>query len=177
MKKLELNEIITKIPHRINEWMWMFYAISFYDLLEWEFDFDVYLPKYKCNLQREYIWTNEQKSEFLLSCIKWITSWMTPFCLIEDRKNWRKVEVIDWKQRLLTLIWLLKWEVFIEFNWNKYYWNDLSKECQYNISRHWIKSNIWFAFDWWTDDDKLNWFKKVNFTWTPLDKKHLNKFN
>jgi len=176
MATLQLEDIYKKIPHRINEWMWNFLSISFEDILDWEFDFDIFLPTYGKNLQRPLVWTQEQKSEFLISCLKWITSWMTPFCLIEDRDNWKKAEVIDWKQRLSTLIWFLKWEIFIDINGNKYFWNDLSKECKYRISWHWIKSNIWFAYDWWTDDDKLNWFKQVNFAGTPQDKDYMNSF-
>ena len=106
---------------------------------------------------------------------------MTPFCLVQlndwlDKDRTRKYQVIDWKQRLMTLIWFIKWEFPLFFNWNNYYRNDLDDRIQYEISRHSIKSNIAYDFDWLTDDDKLERFKRVNFTGTPMDKEHLDKF-
>lgn len=182
MKKLELSDVICKVPHRINEWMWMFTWIWFKDLLRYNFDFDVYLPTYKMALQRPYVWSNEQKSDFIISCIKWITKWMTPFCFIQHIKGGEysqedtKLEVIDWKQRLLTLIWLLKWEVAVIIDWKEYYWDDLSEDVKYKITWNDIKSNVWFEYQGWTDKDKINWFKNINFSWTPMDKEHIGKF-
>jgi hypothetical protein len=177
MKKLEITDVVQTIPHYINEWIWLFIWIWFKDLLNTRFDFDVKLDTYWLNLQRKYVWNDLQKSEFLLSIIKWNTKWITPFCLIETNE-WddKYFQVIDGKQRLMTIIDFLLWKTYIVFNNKQYYWNDLSSECQYAITWHWIKSNVAYQWDWWTDEDKLNWFKRVNFTWTPVEKNHLDKF-
>ena len=106
-----------------------------------------------------------------------------------DRDSWyTKIEVIDWKQRLNTIIEFIENKFPLEINWQKYFYKDLEK---INVNLHW--NDLSFAnmyFDKWmieaytinvyksnpiTDEDKIKLFETINWTWTPQDLEHIEK--
>lgn len=148
-----------------------------------KFDFDVYLPSKKKNLQRPLVWTLEQKQSFILYLIK-NEKFNPPIAVIAKREREEMTthyEVIDWKQRLSTLISFYKNEFPIEINWYKYYRKDLSQDILRKYL-DWIYILGYIVYeDYWvnhekrtiTDDEKIEWFKQLNFLGTPQDIKHL----
>jgi len=173
------------------------YTIDIYQdyYKEWILDFDVYLPTKKMNLQRPLVWNLEQKQKRIELIIKnrlnKFSPKTPPIFIIKytDRDSWyTKIEVIDWKQRLNTIIEFIDNKFPLEINWQKYFYKDLEK---INVNLHWnYLSFINIYFDKWmieaytinvyktntiTDEDKIKLFETINWTWTPQDLEHIKK--
>jgi uncharacterized protein with ParB-like and HNH nuclease domain len=138
-------------------------------------DFDVYLPSKGKNLQRDFVWTIEQKQELIFSILKNIK--IAPLALIqhEDEKGVRTIKVIDGKQRLSTMFSFYRNEFPIVVNGESYFYNDLEETAQKEISMYRVQGDI--AYEYFdamiSDDEKIKWFEMINFFGTPQDKSHL----
>lgn len=150
-----------------------------------EIDFDVYLPTVGKNLQRDYVWTDLQKSEYILTIFKGYgnsnsMSGMQPICII--RNEWfadngvQKWQVVDGKQRLSTVLDFMAGKIGFEWNGEQYYYADLDEIMQGVIRRFCF--NVTYAINYKakpiTDAQKIEWFRCVNFLGTPQEKTHLN---
>ncbi len=141
------------------------------------FDFDVYLPSKGINLQRDFVWTDLQKEELILSILKGIK--LPPVTLIQFKSKTSKItvlEVIDGKQRLSTIKDFISNKFPIIFNGWKYFYDDLNFKC-HDAIRNCITANIGYSYDYKpiSDEDKISWFEMINFAGTPQDIEHLNK--
>lgn len=152
---------------------------------ELEIDFDVFLPTIGKNLQRGFVWTALQKSEYLLSIFKNYggsnrISDMQPICIVRREhfanNGVQKWEVIDGKQRLSTILDFVAGKVCFEWNGIEYYYNDLDEVMQGVINRLWFNTTyaVTRENEPITDQQKIDWFRSVNFLGTPQDKEHLN---
>ena len=137
-------------------------------------DWDVYLPSKKMNLQRGFVWTIDQKREIIWSIlIKRNIPRMAIICTIND-----VFEIIDGKQRLSAMIDFYNNEFTIISDGGEYYFKDLPSDHQKVIGGfyfpyyvvHEISQSI-------TDEDKISWFKFINFAGTPQDAKHLQSLS
>jgi hypothetical protein len=148
-------------------------------------DFDVFLPTIGKNLQRGYVWTALQKSEYLLSIFKNYGSSngisdMQSICIVRREhfanNGVQKWEVIDGKQRLSTILDFVAGKVCFEWNGVEYYYNDLDEVMQGVINRFWFNTTyaVTRENEPITDLQKIDWFRSVNFLGTPQDKEHLN---
>lgn len=152
-------------------------------------DFDIYLDKYKCNLQREYCWNELQKEELITSILMnrhippvTIVYYAFPFTKDDFRDKIKEYEeitkarnqVIDGKQRILTVKKFLD----NEFTYLGYYFKDLPLEYQFIIKNYEFKCiEIKYTnYGDCTDDELVNLFKWCNFAGTPQDKDYLDKF-
>lgn len=182
MKKFDIDKIRIPLDLEIQEWMFL---CKWEEISERKFDFDIFLPSYQRNLQRELVWSLEQKQEFIISCIKWLYIPPYSFIVVTSRdENWRNdiYEVIDWKQRLTTIISYYNNEFPIIIEWEEFYYKDLDDKWRYYLG--WGSSIKWnLVHHYWewkyniSDEQKLNWFKMLNYSWTPLDKEHISSFN
>ena len=150
------------------------------------FDFDVYLPTYDMNLQRDFVWSLEQKRELIHSFILERT---VPNIVViqhhsDDFKDYVH-QIVDGKQRLSTIISFLKNEFSVILDGEELYHDDFLYELDgkvYNLfkSASTIPLNADIYYDYpderFSDDDKIRLFKLCNFFGTPQDTEHLNKF-
>ena len=146
------------------------------------YDFDVFLPSVGINLQRPYVWTTTQQSEFLISIMQHKP--MERVILIEytpeeeERKPLGKriIQVIDGKQRLTTIKKFLQNEIYIWFNDTKVYYRDFDKDAKmYFTSRiRMIRSVSYYTFPDGdlTDLQKIRLFNFYNFSGTPQTREH-----
>jgi hypothetical protein len=136
------------------------------EILKTKLDFDVYLPSKKMNLQRDFVWTLEQKHSLIDSII--VRRHIPPISVLLTYDD--IYQVIDGKQRLGTFIDYLSGK----FKYCGYYYQNLPKRYCLQIDRY----NV-FAYrlceDDITDEQKIEWFKWINFAGTPQDLEHLNK--
>jgi len=139
------------------------------EVLNKRFDFDVYLPSKKMNLQRPLVWTLEQKRSLIESVI--IRRAIPPISVVQLVDN--TYQVIDGKQRLSAFIEYVRGD----FDFCGYYCDELPKEYFGQIQRHVI-----FAYrlceypdEPISDDDKIEWFRWINFAGTPQDVEHMEK--
>lgn len=135
-------------------------------------DFDVYLPKFKKNLQRDYCWNLDQKRELIWSVLmKRHIPRISLLNTIEDI-----YQVIDGKQRLSTMISFYKNEFPLEIDGIPYFYDDLPEEYQNAYSGYMIPLEVVNeeSHSKATDFDKIDWFKYINFAGTPQDKEHLD---
>ena len=145
-----------------------------------EFDWDVFLPSRNRNLQRELVWTLDQKRELIMSVL--LERHIPHFAVINtiNRENPNKdiYLVIDGKQRLSTLFDFLDDKFTIELEGSEYLYSALPKEYQLEISCSWIRyycvNEPWEMERRITDDQKIAWFKLINFAGTPQDKEYLD---
>lgn len=153
------------------------------DLHRQKLDFDVFLPSLGINLQREKVWNNLQKSELILSIIyeRYIPN-ICIFSLIDySEKNPSNgndiIQVIDGKQRLTTIIDFINDLFPVEIEGEYFLFSQLPDDYKFQINHYAISCQC--CYDEYdkkiTDQDKINWFKRINFSGTAQDKEHLLK--
>lgn len=149
-------------------------------------DFEVFLPSINKNLQRDLVWTLEQKQSIVLSVFK--ETHIPAICVIhikEQAGNLTKgvtIQVIDGKQRLTSMLGFYKNEFPIVVKGNEYYFKDLSESLQKQYARYNPLTNIAYSYIYkdgdktaFIDDQaKIDWFEMINFAGTPQDIEHLN---
>ena len=137
------------------------------EVLNKKFDFDVWLPSKGMNLQRDLCWTIEQKRSLIESIL--IRRAIPPISVIQLIDN--SYQVIDGKQRLNTFIEYVR----NDFEFCGYYCDELPPKYFGQIKRH-----VVFCYRLCeypdapiSDDDKIEWFRWINFAGTPQDIAHM----
>lgn len=166
----ELRTVLRFHPQEINS------SIKFF-AENCNIDFDVYLPTKGKNLQRDYVWTIEQKRELIWSVLmnRHIPR-MAMLNVVSEKEDTKGTyQIIDGKQRLSAMIDFYKGVYSLEIDGAEYYFNQLPEDYQRVIAG--------FMFPYYivnedygnkfTDEDKINWFRYINFAGTPQDAEHL----
>ena len=138
-----------------------------------KYDFDVFLEDYGCNLQRPYVWETVQQTEFLISLLqeKPIERVIVINKALDlDDKN-TVVEVIDGKQRLLTIKKFLDGEIGIHLPDRVLYYKDFDKDAKnFFTSRvNRLTATVYYEDPdiKISDADKIKLFNYYNFAGTP----------
>ena len=169
----ELRDVLTFRPLEINS------SVKFF-AEHCAIDFDVYLPTKGRNLQRDYVWSIEQKRELIWSILigRNIPRMAMINIITEDSGTSGVYQVIDGKQRLSSMIDFYRGNYSLIIDGWSYYYKDLPIEYQREIAK--------FMFPYYivndpsnkiTDEDKISWFKFINFAGTPQDAKHLRSLS
>ncbi len=170
----ELRTVLRFHPQEINS------SIKFF-AENCDIDFDVYLPSKGINLQRDYVWTIEQKRELIWSVLmnRHIPR-MAMLNIVSDKNDTRGTyQVIDGKQRLSAMIDFYKGKFDLIIDHTARYFNDLPEDYQrviagYMFPYYIVNEDFGNVF---TDEDKISWFKYINFAGTPQDADHINKLS
>lgn len=183
---LQLSTVRRKLHFKIGETSLIHTASELLNKNGWILDFNVYLHTKNKNLQRDFCWSLESKSEFILSILKGIRipniSIILKKYVHENETRDEILQIIDGKQRLSAILDFIDNKFPVIFNGEKYYFNDLDESAQYEIEHGVPLVNI--AYEWIyddgidnviiSDDEKIAWFKMINFAGTPQDIEHLN---
>lgn len=166
LRKISHSQGYIDIGHSLDKLLFGGYGITF--------DFDVYLPKYGFNLQRPYVWNEHQQEELIWSMI-----YERPIPnVVIIAHEWKRYEVIDGKQRLMTIKWYINNEFPIHLNDEEIYFRDLDKNAQYNITSR-MSPDVMFYYSYdddpITDDEKIIIFNFFNFGGTPQEDAHREK--
>jgi hypothetical protein len=178
MNKISLKDFDKKYSHSCNK------GLSFYHIgalrQHVEFDFDVFLSTRNQNLQRDLVWTNEQKQSLILTLLK--DQKINPFVVVQkDIKKTKdskyEWEVIDGKQRLTTIFDFLDNKFFIDLKNEEYFFKDLPKDCQKRIYTYSLYTiDVHYNYDdKITDQVKIDLFEDINWLGTPQDIQHLKR--
>lgn len=165
----ELRTVLRFQPQEVNSWLKF--------MTEKAIDFEVFLPSKNKNLQRDFVWDILQKRELIWSILmnRHIPRMAMINIITEDIGTDGVYQVIDGKQRLSTMIDFYNNKFHLEID-NKYYlYIDLPEDYQRVIACYAIPYLV-VNEDYGnkiTDDDKINWFKYINFAGTPQDVEHL----
>lgn len=140
-------------------------------------DWDVYLPSKQMNLQRGFVWTLQQKQELVISVLKGIKIPSISVIIKDSLTDPNVYQIIDGKQRLSSLLSYLKGEFPIVWEEKEYYFNDLGKTAQGELSLYTVLGDVAYEgpHDPISDQAKIDWFEMINFAGTPQDQEHLNK--
>lgn len=146
------------------------------------YDFDVYLEKYKINLQRDYVWEHYQQEEYIFSILfeKPLESVIVIFHTFDYKKRSNTVTyVIDGKQRLMTIQKFLRNEFAINVNGKDVYYKDFDKclKLFFDSRVNYLTATIYYSYPDIpiTDDMKICLFNFYNFSGTPQTEEHKNK--
>jgi Protein of unknown function DUF262 len=151
-------------------------------------DYDVPLQSYGgINLQRPFVWTLEQKQEFILSILKRIdipkvSTWIESIYKTEDHTEGKKTvtrhveayqiyHIIDGKQRINAYLSFIENEYPIEVEGTLYFYKDLDEPTKYEFD--WFVFTVDCAKRGLTDKQKVEWFSLINFAGTAQDKEHM----
>lgn len=144
-------------------------------------DWDVYLPTRKKYLQRPFVWNIDQKMELINSVL---IGRHIPHCaivnIVDPNDNHKDIlQIIDGKQRLSTLFDFINDKFTLEIDGFGFLFSELPSDYQQAINcfhfRYYIVNE---PFDKpMTDQQKINWFKFINFAGTPQDAKHLQSLS
>lgn len=168
----ELRTVLRFHPQEVNSSIYFFAD-------KCNIDFDVFLPTRNTNLQRDFVWNIHQKRELIWSILmnRHIPR-MAMINIVTDIKDTNGIyQVIDGKQRLSSMIDFYKGKFDLIIDNKSYFFKELPIDYQRVISN--------FMFPYYivnedfgnqiTDEDKINWFKYINYAGTPQDLEHLNK--
>ena len=140
-------------------------------------DFDVYLPTKGFNLQRPYVWTPQQKEEFIWSVL--YDKPIPPVVFVQYNETGEETYyIIDGKQRLMTLKMFILNEFPIHFNGKEVYWKDMDLDAKYQINcRVNMTYTAYYSYcdELITDNEKIILFNYYNFAGTPQEESHRNK--
>lgn len=146
-------------------------------LNEQNIDWNVFLPSKNKNLQRDFVWTLDQKRELIQSIL---LGRHIPHCAIIIMNDGKQelYQIIDGKQRLSAALDFYNDMYSIDLEEDDWYFSDLPEEYQKTIAQ--------FNFRYYvvyephdisiTDQEKINWFRFINFAGTPQDREHLDSF-
>ena len=148
-----------------------------------DIDWNVFLPTKCKNLQRDFVWTLDQKRELVWSVL---IGRHIPHCAIinsinpdDERKD--RYLIIDGKQRLSSIFDFMDDKFTIEIENKEYLFSELPNDYQTAINvysfRYYVVNEPWEIKNRITDDQKIAWFKFINFAGTPQDKEHLNSLS
>lgn len=142
-------------------------------------DFDVYLPSKGINLQRDLVWDIHQKRELIWSILmnRNIPRMAMVNVMESPSDTIGTYQVIDGKQRLSTMLDFYNNKFHLEID-NKYYlYIDLPIDYKrairgYMFSYYIVNEDYGNKI---TDQDKIDWFRYINFAGTPQDAEHFKK--
>ena len=143
------------------------------------FDTDIYLEKYKMNLQRPYVWTYPQQNAFIQSIL--YEKIISPVVIIShsvtnEQFGEHIYYVIDGKQRLTTVHKFLNNEFPVEIGFEKYYYKDFDDKLKTYFNRNLDMMEAIFYYCYpdnpITDDEKIQIFNFYNFTGTQQAEEH-----
>jgi len=172
---MKLTDFQKKYKHHINK------GLSFSDISRIRkyanFDFNVWLPTKGMNLQRELVWTPEQKTALIITMLR--NQRIAPIVVVQydrndDVYNWK---VIDGKQRLTTMFSFLDDEFPICVDGVEYYFSTLPPDCQRQIAHYSLYSvDVHYSYDDApiSDDTMIDLFEEINWLGTPQDIEHMN---
>ncbi|RTK94337.1 MAG: DUF262 domain-containing protein [Neisseriaceae bacterium] len=142
-------------------------------------DMYVYLPTIDKFLQRPFVWTLEQQKELIKSYFLGRPIPSITIINLENKTNGCTYQVIDGKQRLLSINSFVSGLFAIELNGVEYYYNDLPEYWKKSIKGlhdiQFVEAVEEFGGNGkFTDQDKIDWFKFINCYGTPQDMEHIN---
>ena len=150
------------------------------DFYRW--DFDVYLPSRGFNLQRPKCWTLGQKQELVMSVfydrpipgISLVRSYKsTPGFGVKHETT---MEVIDGKQRISALLDFWDNLFPVRIGLDLFFRFQLHESLQRAIHDFSFSAQVISSTNGsFTDDDKIEWFYRLNFAGTEQDKMHLER--
>lgn len=147
-------------------------------------DMEVFLPSRGFNLQRDFVWTLEQKRELIISIlIERPIPNIAVMSVIDNSKTYNGIEddilqIIDGKQRLCTIIEFYDNKfTLLDSDGKEYFYKDLSEIKQKKFRLFSIRCQIAYEDIGkpFSDEDKINWFRMINFTGTPQESDHMKK--
>lgn len=135
-------------------------------------DWNVYLPTKGKNLQRDFVWTLDQKREIIWSIL--IKRNIPRMAIINTIDQ--VYQIIDGKQRLSSIFDFTNDLFTLLIDGEGYLFSELPVDYQNVISGYAFPYYIVNeeANDPITDEDKINWFRFINFAGTPQDKEHMD---
>jgi hypothetical protein len=169
--KLKLADCRVKLPFPMNRGLSAFTMQSVIEHQDYNLDFDVFLPSLGVNLQRDFIWSLDQKRELIWSVLKGIK--IPPMAFVHY--NHEVFQVIDGKQRIKAWLDFIRGEFFIIHQNNPYYFCDLDGTAQLELTHTYIVGDVAYEYPHSpiADEHKIAWFNLINFAGTPVDKKHM----
>lgn len=180
VKKLEQSDLIKPLNKRCNKGISLFSGFDIYrtfvskEMKLMELDFNVFLPTKNKNLQRDCIWTVEQKRELILSIIKRI--FIPKITVVTKRGDrYNTFKVVDGKQRITTFIEFMTGKFGLVHNGIEYFYDDLADSLKMEINTYTFDADEYYEYDDepFKDDELIQLFRYVNFSGTPIDKQHL----
>lgn len=176
---MQLKDFQKKYKHSINKGLSYGCIDRLRDLVD--FDFNVYLPSIQMNLQRDLVWSREQKQALILTILR--DQKISPIIVIQseaERKERTRYQwqVIDGKQRLTTIFSFLSFEFSINYNGVDYFFNDLPQDCQKQIRQYdefVVDVHYSYSDEPISDQTKIDLFEDINWLGTPQDISHMNK--
>lgn len=171
----ELRTQLTFNPHELNSQV-KYFAENV------DIDYDVYLPTKGFNLQRDFVWSLEQKQELIWSILmnRRIPRMAMMNIIVRDGEELGDTyQIIDGKQRLSTMIDFYNNKFPLLIDGINYLFNALPQDYQnviggYKFAYYIANEPIEKPF---TDQDKIDWFKLINFAGTQQDKEHFEKLS
>ena len=140
-------------------------------------DMDVYLPTKKMNLQRGHVWKLWQKQEIIMSILvrRFIPA-ISVVAYYSPEIKGDVYQIIDGKQRLTAMMEFIGNQFPLSLEEHDYFFKELPREYKMSIEEFIINAHIIYDGNVdITDDDKIEWFKLINFNQTSQDAEHLRR--
>lgn len=129
---------------------------------------------YDADYQRDYVWKKKQQQEFLFTLI---SGFPLGSVAIAKRPDWLSVngpwmEVVDGKQRIMTIEKFVTGEIPIILKGRELWWHEMTRPEHLAFGRPFLPM---VTLENATKQSVLDYFIAVNFTGVPQSTKHKNK--
>lgn len=144
-------------------------------------DWDVFLPTKGINLQRPYVWDIFQKRELIMSILIGRHIPHVSVIGMVDKNDTTSdiIQIIDGKQRLSSIYDFINDKFTLELEDEEYLFSQLPVEYRNAITNYHFR--YYLILEPWgtpiTDEQKIKWFKLINFSGTPQDIDHIKKMD
>ena len=179
--KLSLSLIATKLRLKIRNEI-SYTPKELFEDKDVVVDYDIKLSNGK-SLQRNFVWSLEQKRELIMSILKGIklprfaATHYKPNIVSDNGISLWIFKIVDGKQRLSTIESFMKNEFSIVINDIEYFYSDFDHRATEKIWNLDLRFDIVYEYDDTriTDDQFIEWFGLVNWAGTPQDKNHYDE--
>ena len=138
-------------------------------------DLDVFLPSINKNLQRDFVWSISQSQELIMSILlERPIPHLSFYIFYKKGDEVETIQIIDGKQRLSSIIDFINNEYHINIEDSLFQFKHLPTEYQQAILDCALPTFTIYDTPKLTDQDKIDWFKTINFGGTLVDVEHLN---
>jgi hypothetical protein len=134
-------------------------------------DFDVFLPTKGEYLQRPNVWTTHQRRELI-----WSMLYGRHIPHMSMIHNYNEVyEVIDGKQRLSAMLDFVNDKFTLLIDGEEYLFSQLPEDYQLEINHYSFRYYVveQYKINDVSDDDRIIWFRYINFAGTEQDEEHM----
>jgi hypothetical protein len=177
MKTFNITAIKPNLPFKIAHQNVTFPSVRMFLSSEYNYkiDYDIYLETYGINLQRDFVWSEFQKQQFVLSILKGINIPQVAAVIYSPDDKTDVYMIVDGKQRFSALFDFVANKFPIPCENELFYFDELPTDVKNFLLRFEFQGQAAYSYPdkKISDAGLIQWFRLLNFAGTEQEKEHI----